>query len=81
METNATAYKKVLKKVADVIASNEVEVSLNNYADNFNVSVFVNEGDKKESIFSAFFYTSDSDRGLEAKCAGFMAIVDYLKNH
>lgn len=80
METMKT-YDVVLKKVTDVIVGKKVEVSLNNYSDNFNVSVFVNDGDKKSSIYTGFFYASDSDRVLEAKCAGFTAIVDFLASH
>lgn len=80
METMKT-YDVVLKKVTDVIVGKKVEVSLNNYSDNFNVSVFVNDGDKKNSIYTGFFYASDNDRVLEAKCAGFTAIVDFLASH
>ena len=55
-------------------------MSLNSYKDNFNVSVFVNDGDKKDSVYNGFFYTGDSDRVLEAKCAGFVAAVECLAN-
>lgn len=82
METNVTTYEKVLKEVADVVvASNKVEVSLNNCSDSFIASVFVNDGDKKTCIFTSFFYESDNNQILEAKYAGFEAIVNYLKNH
>lgn len=80
METKRT-YDVVLKKVTDMIADKKVEVSLSNYADNFSVSVFVTDGDKKDAVYNGFFYTIDSDRSLEAKCAGFTAAVDYLANH
>lgn len=74
-------YDVILKKVAEAIAGKETEVSLNSYKDNFNVSVFVNDGDKRDCVYTGFFYTSDSDRVLEAKYAGFAAIVDILVNH
>lgn len=77
MEENTT-YNVVLKKVAEALVGKEIEVSLNSYKDNFNVSVFVNDGDKKDSIYNGFFYTSDSDRVLEAKCAGFIAVIECL---
>lgn len=77
MEENAT-YNEVLKKVAEAIVGKKIEVSLNSYKDNFNVSVFVNDGDKKDSVYNGFFYTGDSDRVLEAKCAGFVAAVECL---
>lgn len=80
MEENTT-YNEVLKKVAEAIVGKEIEVSLNNYKDNFNVSVFVNNGDKKDSVYTGFFYANDNDRSLEAKFAGFSAIVSYLDNH
>lgn len=79
MEENTT-YNEVLKKVAEAIVGKEIEVSLNSYKDNFSVSVFVNDGDKKDSIYTGFFYTSDSDRVLEAKCAGFVAVIECLTN-
>lgn len=79
MKENAT-YNGVLKKVAEAIVGKEIEVSLNSYKDNFNVSVFVNNGDKRNSVYTGFFYTSDSDRVLEAKCAGFVAAVECLVN-
>lgn len=77
MEENTT-YNEVLKKVAEAIVGKEIEVSLNSYKDNFNVSVFVNDGDKKDYVYNGFFYTSDSDRVLEAKCAGFVAAIECL---
>ena len=51
MKENAT-YNGVLKKVAEAIVGKEIEVSLNSYKDNFNVSVFVNNGDNRDSIYT-----------------------------